>query len=205
MATTFAAASSYQMNRIDIRNRAFKLLLEKSFERGEFKLASGKMSNYYLDVKPTMHDPEGSHALAALVLDRLVDTKVDLIGGLAVGAVSLVSNVTLMSYLSGRPLPSFYVRKEVKDHGTKRLIEGANSIAGKSVVILDDVTTTGESAMIAVWAAQESGATVTLVLSVVDRLEGAADFYKRQNIPFAHLFTADEFLRATEPCAASGP
>lgn len=205
MANQFAAASAYQMNRIDIRNRAFKLLLEKSFARGDFKLASGRTSNYYLDVKPTMLDPAGSVALATLVLDRLTGLKVDLIGGLAMGAVPLISTVAMLSEMNGRPLPGFFVRKEVKDHGTKRLIEGASNISGKSVVIIDDVTTTGESAMIAVWAAQKSGATVALVLSVVDRLEGAVDFYKRQDIPFAHLFTADEFLRATEPYAASGP
>jgi orotate phosphoribosyltransferase len=189
----------------DLRRVAFNLLLEKSFSRGQFKLASGKMSNYYFDAKPTMFDPAGALALAKLVLDRLQGYDIQMVGGLEMGAVPLISNVAMISEIMRRPLPGFFVRKQVKDHGTKRLVEGSPNVSGKRVAILDDVTTTGESAMIAVRAAQEAGANVVLVLSVVDREEGAAAFYEKQGIPFAWLFTSGEFLRATEPAAANGP
>lgn len=185
-----------EMNRIDLRNRAFNLINSKSFFRGEFKLASGNVSNYYLDMKPTMFDPYGSQALADLVLDRLSGTDVELVGGLEMGAVPLISTINLLSAIRGWPLPGFFVRKSVKDHGTKKLVEGQSDIRGKKVVILDDVTTTGESAKIAVDAAVASGAEVVLVLSVVDRQEGATEFFAKHGIPFACLFTADEFLKA---------
>jgi orotate phosphoribosyltransferase len=159
------------------------------------KLASGKESEYYLDMKPSMFDPEAAGLLARLVMHRLEDVEADLIGGLEMGAVPLVSTIVMCSRDMGRPLPGFFVRKFVKDHGTQRLIEG-NSVAGKNVVVLEDVTTTGESAMIAVRAVRQAGADVTLVLSIVDRLEGAAELFKTEGIAFQHLFTADEFLTA---------
>jgi orotate phosphoribosyltransferase len=178
------------------RDELLRIILRKSFARGKVTLSSGKVSDYYLDMKPTMFDPRGSLLLAQMVLQRLETEAVDFVGGLEMGAVPLVSTVTMMSALS-RPLPGFFVRKSVKDHGTRRLIEGTSEpIAGKRVVILDDVTTTGESAMLAVRAAQEAKAIVTLALSVVDRQEGAVEFYKARGIPFAYLFTASEFMGA---------
>jgi len=177
------------------RARAFAIIKQRSFRRGRVKLASGKESDYYLDLKPTMFDPEGAGLLARLVMQRLQGVDADLIGGLEMGAVPLVATVVMWSREAGRPLPGFFVRKTVKDHGTRKLVE-ANEVAGKKVVILEDVTTTGESAMAAVRAAQQAGATVTLVLSIVDRQEGAAEFFQRQGVSFAHLFAADEFLKA---------
>ena len=180
-----------------LRAKAFALIKARSFRRGKFVLASGKTSEYYLDMKPTMFDPEGSHALAALLLDHLSNRQVDYVGGLAVGAIPLVSTVTMLSRQQGRPVSAFFVRKEVKDHGTKRLVEGlgdGESLQGKKVVIIDDVTTTGGSSMIAVDAAQQSGAEVILGLSVVDRDEGAAATYGKRNIPFEAIFSARDFL-----------
>jgi len=176
--------------------KAFDLIKEKSFFKGHFTLASGKVSDYYLDMKPTMFDPDGSRLLTELVLSRLEGIAVDLIGGLEMGAVPLISNIVMRSATMDRPIPGFFVRKSVKDHGTKKLIEGTSDIAGKSVVILDDVTTTGESAMVAVWAARNAGANVTLVLSVVDREEGAAQLFKKEGVLFDHLFTASAFLKS---------
>ena len=183
-----------------LRTKVFNLIRAKSFAKGKFVLVSGKESDYYLDMKPTMFDPEGANALSEMVLDELEDVEVDYVGGLALGAVPLISTITMLSHQRNRPLPGFFVRKEVKDHGTKKLVEGlsnADALKGKRVVILDDVTTTGGSAMTAVEAAQQSGATVVLVLSIVDREEGAAEFYKQRNIPFEYLFRASEFMAAS--------
>ena len=112
------------------------------------------------------------------------------------GAVPLISTVSLLSHIKNEPLPGFFVRKEVGKHGTQKFVEGVpdGGLSGKKVVILEDVTTSGELAMIAVSAAQAAGAEVVMVLSIVDRGEGAVTVYKGRNIEFDSLFTASEFL-----------
>jgi orotate phosphoribosyltransferase len=182
-----------------LRSKAFNIIKNKSFSRGSFKLASGRESSYYLDLKPTMFDPEGATALSEMMFEHLQSRQVDYVGGLALGAVPLISTLTMLSFQRGRPIAGFFVRKEVKDHGTRKLVEGlsaGDSLNGKRVVILDDVTTTGGSAMAAVQAAQSSGAEILLVLSMVDREEGAEIFYREKGIAFEALFTASDFLNA---------
>lgn len=178
------------------RRRAFDLIKSKSFGRRDIVLASGKPSTFYFDMKPTMLNPEGAAVLSELILARLSVEKIDFVGGLVMGAVPLISTINQLSYFKGQPLPGFFVRQEVKTHGTMKLIEGVtdNELQGKRVVILDDVTTSGGSAMIAVDAVQKAGAQVVMVLSVVDRGEGAADFYREKGMRFEALFTAGEFL-----------
>jgi orotate phosphoribosyltransferase len=186
-----------KMNMLEIRARAFQIIKERSFEFGDFTLASGQKSDYYLDMKPTMFDPEGANLLARLVLARISELNVDYIGGLEMGAVPLIAPVIMLSYEAGRPIPGFFVRKQIKDHGTKRLVEAAGgNLRGKRVVILEDVTTKGESAMKAVKASQAEGANVILVLSIVDREEGAAEFFKKAEIPFEWIYRASEFRPA---------
>jgi len=179
----------------DARAKLFALLKERAFRRGRVVLASGRESDFYFDMKPAMLDPDGAGLFAELILQQLQEIKADCIGGLEMGAVPLIAPVAMRSPDFGRRLPGFFVRKAVKDHGTKKRIDGAD-IAGKTVVILEDVTTTGASAMDAVKAVEEAGAKVALVLSILDRGEGAADLYAKAGIPFKSLFRAEEFLRA---------
>jgi orotate phosphoribosyltransferase len=177
------------------RARAFAVIRERSFKFGDFTLHSGKKSTYYLDMKPTMFDPEGVGLLASLIFDRLKDAEVDYVGGLEMGAVPLVAAVAMRSHERGRDIPGFFVRKEAKDHGTKKVVEApAGALDGKRVAILEDVTTKGDSAMKAVTAAREEGATVALVLSIVDREDGAAALFQAAGVPFDSLFKASEFL-----------
>lgn len=178
---------------LDLRTKLFNLLKEKSFSQGDVTLSSGNNSSFYFDMKPSMMDPEGARMMADLILEELQGVKADRIGGLVMGAVPLVSPVALRSGQFGRSLRGFFIRKEAKGHGTMKQIEG-DDIRGENVVILDDVTTSGRSAMEAVKIARDAGATVTLVLSIVDRGEGAAKFYEEQGIPFKALFRAAEFL-----------
>ncbi len=177
----------------ELRNRLFALLKERAFRRGRVVLASGRESDFYFDMKPAMLDPDGATLMAELIRQQIQDVKADCVGGLEMGAVPLIAPVAMRSAEFGRPLPGFFVRKAVKDHGTKKRVDGAD-IAGKAVIILEDVTTTGGSAMDAVKAVEEAGATVALVLSIVDRGEGAAELYAKAGIPFASLFRAEEFL-----------
>jgi len=175
------------------RNQLYMLLRERAFRRGRVVLASGKESDYYFDMKPAMLDPDGAALMAELILQEIQGITVDAVGGLEMGAVPLIAPVAMKSPAFGRYLPGFFVRKAVKDHGTQKRVDG-NDITGKSVVILEDVTTTGGSAMDAVKAVEEAGAKVALVISILDRGEGAAELYEKAGIPFKSLFKAEEFL-----------
>lgn len=177
------------------RDRLKELIRERSFGRRKVVLASGRESDFYFDLKPTMFHPEGASLLARMMLARLSDLGVDYVGGLEMGAVPLVACVAAVSHDEGRPMPGFFVRKAVKDHGTKKRIEGPENLRGRRVAILEDVTTTGGSAIQAVEVARAAGAEVVLVLSIVDRLEGAGESFAKAGVPFASLFTADDFLK----------
>jgi orotate phosphoribosyltransferase len=175
------------------RNKLFMLLKVRAFRRGHVVLASGKESDYYFDMKPAMLDPEGAALLSESILRELEGVKADCIGGIEMGAVPLIAPVAMRSVDFGRYLPGFFVRKAVKDHGTKKRVDGTD-IAGKTVVILEDVTTTGGSAMEAVKAVEEAGAKVALVVSILNRGEGADELFRDAGIPFKSLFRAEEFL-----------
>jgi len=158
---------------------------------GAFTLASGKQSSVFFDMKRTMLDPEGANLIAEAVLRRLETVAVDAIGGLVMGAVPIVAVACARSFPS-RPLQGFFVRKEAKDHGTARQIDG-NLARGARVAILEDVTTTGGSAMLAVDAVRGAGAEVACVLTVVDRLEGAAATFAAAGVRFEALLTRNDF------------
>ncbi len=185
------------MNQTDtaaLRARLIELIAERSFGRKKITLASGRESDFYFDMKPTMFHPEGAALLARLILARLSKLNIDLVGGLEMGAVPLIASVSAASFDAGKPIPGFFVRKAAKDHGTRKRIDGIDSVAGKKVAILEDVTTTGGSAILAVEEVRAAGAEVVLVLSMVDRLEGAAESFAAANVPFDALFTRKDFM-----------
>lgn len=184
------------MPKSELRTKLFDIIKTKSFVRGHVVLASGKESDHYFDMKPSMFDPLGADLLAALLLERISAFDADYVGGLEMGAVPLITPISIASLKAGKPLPGFFVRKTVKDHGTKKLVEGQSDINGKKVVIVEDVTTTGGSAMKAVRALEEGGAKVVLVISILDREENAAALYGEAGIPFQSLFRASEFLKS---------
>jgi orotate phosphoribosyltransferase len=160
------------------------------------KLASGRTSTFYFNMKPTMLDPEGAHLIASLILDQLEGVEADLIGGLELGAVPIASAVAAVSHTRGRRLPAFLVRKQAKDHGTKSLVEGlakGESLAGKRVVVVEDVTTTGGSAIKAAEAVKAEGAAVVRVVTVVDRQEGAAEAFAAAGLALHPVLTMRDF------------
>jgi orotate phosphoribosyltransferase len=180
------------------RKRLIEIVRARSFSSGaETKLVSGRSTSYYFNMKPTMLDPEGAHLIASLILRTLEGSKADLIGGLEMGAVPLAVAVAVASQAEGRPIRAFFVRKQAKEHGARKLIEGlapGESLKGKRLVILEDVTTTGGSSMKAIEAVRADGAVIERVITVVDRLEGAADTFKAAGIPFTALLTTSDFL-----------
>lgn len=178
------------------RQRLIAIIKSLSVETGRtFKLASGRTSDFYCNLKPTMMDPEGAHLLGLAIAEALDDTRADMVGGLEMGAVPLATAAAAASFARGKPRPAFFVRKQAKDHGTQSLIDGlkrGETLAGKTVVILEDVTTTGGSSAKAIEAAKAAGASVALVLTMVDRQEGAADTFSKLGVPFRALITAAE-------------
>lgn len=178
------------------RVRLIEIIKDRSVETGRsFKLASGRTSDFYCNLKPTMMDPEGAFLLGHLIAEAIDDTLADLIGGLEMGAVPLATAAAAMSFSRGKPRPAFFVRKQVKDHGTQSLIDGlrrGETLAGRTVIILEDVTTTGGSSVKAIEAVKAAGAKVALVLTMVDRQEGAAEAFKSIGVPFRALITAAE-------------
>lgn len=183
-------------HRPQAHQRLYEIIRAKSFVQGHIVLASGQESDHYFDMKPTMMDPEGAELLAELIFDRLDAYAPDLVGGIEMGAVPLITPVSILSRKAGRPIHGFFVRKNAKDHGTKKLVEGLSDIAGKRVAIVEDVTTTGGSAMKAVEALTAAGAKIVLVISILDREEGATALYAEAGIPFVSIFKASEFLNA---------
>jgi orotate phosphoribosyltransferase len=173
--------------------RLLAIIREKSFltEGGPFKLASGGTSDYYLDMKPSTFSPEGLNLIADIVYAMVrEDQSVEAVGGLELGALPITTAVTMRSF-SERPIEGFVVRKEKKDHGTAKKIDG-NFRENSNVVLFEDVTTQGGSVMEAVRAVRGRGATVTRIITIVDRLEGAAENLQNQGIALDAVFTIED-------------
>ena len=186
------------MSKSASRARLAEIIRKRSFGRGEIKLASGRTSNFYFNLKPTMLDPEGAALLAELTFEALREDGLDYVGGLEMGAVPLAGAVAQLSWLKGHPIAAFFVRKKPKEHGARLAVEGlaeGESLKGKRVAIVEDVTTTGESALKAVEAARDAGGVVALVLTMVDREEGADETFAKAGLAFRSLYRASEFLK----------
>src|SRR6201988_1724103 len=180
------------------RARLHRIIANRSFGRGEVTLASGRKSDFYFNLKPTMLDPEGATLLAELTYETLKDDQLDFVGGLEMGAVPLAGALAQLSWMKGHPIAAFFVRKKPKEHGAKLAVEGlakGESLQGKRVVIVEDVTTTGGSAVKAVEAVRDAGGEVALVFTMVDREEGAVENFAEAGLVFRSLYKASEFLK----------
>jgi orotate phosphoribosyltransferase len=177
------------------RDNLRQMLLDRSMRFGEFVLSSGATSNYYIDVRKTSLHPAGLKLISRLFWEMLQADNVTAIGGLTMGADPLVSGVMLHSAEMGKPLDGFLVRRSAKDHGLRGQVEG-NLAGHKRVAILDDVITSGESALIAAEAAESYKAEVVRVLAVVDRAQGATQIFQQRGYPFTALFTIGDLLPA---------
>ena len=155
------------MSKSASRARLAEIIRKRSFGRGEITLASGRKSDFYFNLKPTMLDPEGAALLAELTYEALKDDNLDFVGGLEMGAVPLAGAIAQLSWIKGHPIAAFFVRKKPKEHGARLAVEGlakGETLQGKRIVIVEDVTTTGGSALKAVEAVREAGGEIVLVL-----------------------------------------
>lgn len=184
------------------RERLAEILRAKSYQRRPVTLASGRKSNFYFDGKQTALHPEGAYLIGKLLWRAILSSgaKVDAVGGLTLGADPLATAVSIASYLDGRPVPAFIVRKEPKGHGTGQWVEGrANIPVGSSVVILEDVVTTGGSALKAIERVRQEGLHVSLVAALVDREEGGREALAQAGYKLIALFQQREFHTGDQP------
>lgn len=184
----------------EARDELIRIVTSLSYVTGtELRLASGKTSSYYFNMKPTMLDARGAFLIGLLILDRIEPMQVSLVGGLEMGAVPLATAVAAVSAAKGEPVSAFFVRKEAKDHGTQSLIEGLakdETMEQRRVVILEDVTTTGGSALKAAETVRAEGAEVAAVITVLDRQEGAEAAFRKAGVPFQSLMTKADIVGA---------
>ena len=174
------------------RQKLIELFLQRALKFGDFTLASGKKSTYYLDGKQISLHSTGLRLVSHGLLDLLHDVDFSAIGGMTIGADPIVGGVLVAAAEKGRSLDGFLVRKEPKGHGTQRYIEGPVT-PGSRVVVIDDVVTTGGSAIQAVDRIVEFGCEVVCVVGIVDRKEGGAANFAAKKLPFRSLLTIEDF------------
>ncbi len=177
-----------------MRGRLKQILIEKSVITGrEFKLASGKTSNFYVDARITTLHPEGAYLCGKIFLEMLKDFKVDAVGGYSIGADPIVTAIAVLSHQANNPIPAFIIRKEEKSHGTGRIIEGNFPQNGK-VAIFDDVITSGGSILRGAAQVEKHGGKVEVVMAVLDRQEGGREKIEAAGYKFLSIFTKKEFI-----------
>jgi orotate phosphoribosyltransferase len=185
-------------------DRLLTLLAERSARRGNFTLASGRQSTLYIDARLTTMSPDGLALIGPLAVSALdaAGWKVDAVGGLTLGADPVSYAIAYASALAGTPIRAFTVRKEAKAHGTGRLIEGPFR-EGDRVAVVEDVITTGGSALRAVQAVRDAGGQVAGILALVDREEGGREALEGAGLPVISLARASEIV-ARLAASASG-
>ena len=175
----------------ELRKLLLGLFVRLAYQEGEFVLSSGQQSSYYINGKQVTLHPQGALAIGRLILAKLpVDTQA--VAGLTLGADPIVSAVSVVSAYENRPLSALIIRKQPKGHGTRAYIEGPPLAPGAQVVVLEDVVTTGKSALLAVERLQAAGYSVEQVIALVDRQQGGAELYKSAGLKFQAIYPISE-------------
>lgn len=184
-----------------MKQRLIELVLERTFkftDEPSFKLASGKMSSFYFNCKPTTLNAEGMYLVGHLMYDLIksrASWKIKAAGGLTLGADPISDAIAYTSYMKGEELEAFIVRKEPKKHGTMSWIEGSVK-EGDKVVIVEDVVTTGGSTIKAIDRAKKCGLKVVGVVVLIDRQEGGREAVEALGVPVEVLLTKEEIFAA---------
>src|SRR5438874_1173607 len=168
------------------------LVRQLALQTGEFKLASGKTSNYYLDCRKVTLDSAGANLIADGMLELMGEKLPDAVGGMAIGADPITAAIITVAGRGGKKLRGFIVRKEAKQHGTGRDVEGPVQ-PGDSVIIVEDVVTTGGSSLAAIEKAEAHGLKVRGVMAIIDRLEGGSETLAARGYSLQTLLTISDF------------
>jgi orotate phosphoribosyltransferase len=169
-----------------------QLVRAKALKFGDFTLASGKQASYYLDCRQITLDSQGARLVGEGMLELLANDLPDLIGGMAIGADPITAAILTLAGVKGLPLRGVMVRKEAKQHGTGKLVEGPFQ-SGESIAIVEDVVTTGGSSLLAIERCEDVGLKVKRVLAIIDRLEGGSEAFAAHGYELTTLFTIRDF------------
>jgi orotate phosphoribosyltransferase len=166
-----------------------QLIQARAFKRGTFTLASGATSDYYIDGKMIQVHSRSAYLIGEVLYERTKDLAIQAVGGLAVGAIPLTTATVISYHSHGREMEGFWVRDEVKKHGTQKVIEGG-LLPGSRVAILEDVVTKGSSSLKAIEEVRKIGCEVECVLALVDRLQGGRELFRQHGVTdFRPVFT----------------
>jgi orotate phosphoribosyltransferase len=184
------------VSHVSERDRLLALLVDRSFARRKVVLASGRESDFFIDCKQSLLTAEGHALVGALLCDALKSLPPSVaVAGVELGGCPLASAVALVSFQRGAPLDAVYVRKDAKDHGSKRLLEGNTRLPeGAAIAIVEDVVTTGGSTLKAAAKLRDAGYRVVGVAAVVDRLEGGREAIEADGLPLVSLYTRKDFI-----------
>ncbi len=173
----------------ELKYRLLTLLKQKALKKGEFVLSSGKKSNYYLDGRIITLTPEGAFLIASIILDWLKGKDIQAVGGPTLGADPIIGAVAALSHIQKIPVKTFIVRKEAKQHGTQRQIEGPPLKKNDRVLLVDDVATTGKSLIETKRALDKIGVIVVKSMVIVDRNEGAKENLAKEGVELESIFS----------------
>ncbi|OUL34758.1 orotate phosphoribosyltransferase [Nostoc sp. T09] len=177
-----------------LRYKLLDLFCQLAYQEGDFVLSSGLRSSYYVNKTQVTLHPQGALAVGRLLFP-LLTADIQAVAGLTLGADPIVTAVSVVSVYENRPIPALIIRKEAKGYGTRAYIEGPSLPEGAKIVVLEDVVTTGQSALKAVNRLQEAGYTVDQVIALVDRLQGGAELYQSAGLKFEALFSIEEIQK----------
>ena len=177
------------------KKELFHLLKTKAFSRGKFILSSGKESSFYLDARLVTLSAAGAYLTGRIMFNMVQSDWPDAIGGPTLGADPMVGAIASLSHQAGRPIDTFIIRKTPKAHGKQQQIEGPSLKEGGSVVIIDDVATTGKAFVESIEVLQKLNITIKKAICVIDRGEGAREALAQYNVPLESIFTVAEFLK----------
>lgn len=177
-----------------LRQILLDLFCQGAYQEGDFMLSSGQPSTYYINGKQVTLHPQGAAAVGRILLSML-PSETEAVAGLTLGADPMVTATSVVAVYEGRSIAPLIVRKEAKGHGTQAYIEGLTLPPNSPVVVLEDVVTTGQSALKAVERLRQAGYQVTQIIALVDRLQGGAALYQQENIPFQTVFSIQDLQK----------
>lgn len=177
-----------------MKRELLAILKKDAFFKKRIKLSSGKISNYYIDVRRVSLNARGLYLISRLIWREIKDMRISALGGPTLGADSIVGGVCVVAAGNKRPLRGFLIRKQPKKHGRQKLIEGPTLAKGSRAAVIDDVATSGGSLIKAIGVLRKEKINVVSALSVIDREEGARENLAELGCPLISLFTKTDFL-----------